>query len=315
MSPPEHARPLLGIALKVASTLVFTAMATLIKLASARYPIGELVFFRSFFALIPVFAWVAWRGQFPSVFHTPRIGGHLIRSFAGGIAMACGFTALWLLPIADATAIGYASPLMTVVLAVLLLGEQVRFYRWSAVVIGLVGVLIILSEYVGPEASGASEGSTIGAIVAVAGALSGALAATQVRALVRNESAATIVVYFSVFTALFGLFSLPFGWVMPGPLDAAVLVVAGICGGLGQVFLTQSYRYGDASLVAPFDYTSMIWALVASLLVFNAWPSPTMLVGTAIVIGAGLFVIFREHRLGIERTRSKRAQTPTTPLS
>ncbi|KAB2862929.1 MAG: DMT family transporter [Bauldia sp.] len=315
MAPPEHARPFVGIALKVASTIVFTAMATLVKLASARYPIGELVFFRSFFALIPVFAWVAWRGQFPSVFYTRRIRGHFFRSIAGATAMAFGFTALSLLPIADATAIGYASPLMTVVLAVLLLGEQVRIYRWSAVIVGLFGVIIILSDYVGPEASQVTKGSTIGAVVAVAGALTGALAATQVRVLVRHEGAATIVVYFSAFTALFALFTLPFGWGVPDAVDALILVVAGICGGLGQVFLTQSYRYGDASLIAPFDYTSMIWALVVSLVVFNTWPNLTMLTGTAIVVAAGLFVIWREHRLGIERTRSKRAQTPTTPLS
>jgi drug/metabolite transporter (DMT)-like permease len=102
---------------------------------------------------------------------------------------------------------------------------------------------------------------------------------------------------------------------MPTPLDLAALVVAGICGGVGQVLLTQSYRFGDASTIAPFDYTSMIWVLIVSLVVFGSWPSATILIGTAIVIAAGLFVIWREHRLGIERTRSKRAQTPTTPLS
>jgi drug/metabolite transporter (DMT)-like permease len=315
MDPPEHARPLYGIALKVASTFVFTAMATLIKLASDRYPIGELVFFRSFFALIPVFIWVAWRGQFPSVFHTRHIGRHFFRSLCGASAMFLGFTALSLLPIADATAIGYASPLMTVILAVFILGERVRVYRWTAVVVGLFGVLVILSDYVGPESSGVSEASSIGAIVSLAGAFVGALAATQTRALVRYEGAATIVVYFSLFCTLAGLATLPFGWHVPTWTDALMLVVAGICGGLGQVFLTQSYRFGDASLIAPFDYTSMIWALIVSLVVFATWPNVTMLVGTAIVIGAGLFVIWREHRLGIERSRSKRAQTPTTPLS
>jgi drug/metabolite transporter (DMT)-like permease len=91
--------------------------------------------------------------------------------------------------------------------------------------------------------------------------------------------------------------------------------VAGICGGVAQVLLTQSYRFGDASTIAPFDYTSMIWVLIVSLVVFGSWPSATILIGTAIVIAAGLFVIWREHRLGIERNRSKRAQTPTTPLS
>jgi drug/metabolite transporter (DMT)-like permease len=316
MDPPESARPFFGIALKIASTIVFTVMATLIKLASERYPIGELTFFRSFFALIPVFVWVAFRGQFPSVLYTTRIRRHFVRSLFGATAMFCGFTALSLLPIADATAIGYASPLLTVVFAVVLLGEKVHIYRWSAVVIGLLGVLVILSDYVVPGSPEAGERNVTGAAFAIASAVVGALAATQVRSLVRYEGAATIVIYFSLFTALFSLATLPFGWSMPGLADAAILVLAGIFGGLGQVFLTQSYRFGDASLIAPFDYTSMLWALVVSVLVFATWPSPMVLVGAGIVIAAGLFVIWREHRLGIERARSKRAQTPnTTPLS
>jgi len=315
MDPPETARPFFGIALKVASTIAFTVMATLVKLASARYPIGELTFFRSFFAIIPVFIWVGYRGQLPSVFYTEHIGQHLIRSVAGATAMFCGFTALSLLPIADATAIGYAAPLLTVVFAVFLLGEKVHIYRWSAVFVGLFGVLVILSDYVVPGSSEAGERSVSGAAFAIGGAVFGALAATQVRSLVRYESAATIVVYFSLFTALFSLGTMPFGWHLPTPADLVLLVGAGIFGGLGQVFLTQSYRFGEASLIAPFDYTSMLWSLVVSVMVFATWPSPIVLVGAGIVIAAGLFVIWRERRLGIERARSKRAQTPTTPLS
>jgi len=315
MDPPPTARPYLGIALKVASTIAFTGMATLVKLASERYPIGELIFFRSFFAIIPVFLWVGYRGDLPIVFHTRHIGQHLIRSIAGAAAMFCGFAALSLLPIADATAIGYAAPLLTVVFAVVILGEKVHIYRWSAVAVGLIGVLVILSDYVIPGAAEAGERNVGGAAFAIAGAVFGALAATQVRSIVRYESAATIVVYFSLFTALFALATLPFGWVMPGPLDFGMLVLAGIFGGLGQVLLTQSYRFGDASLIAPFDYTSMLWSLVVSLLVFATWPSPVVLIGAGIVIAAGLFVIWREHRLGIERARSKRAQSPTNTPS
>jgi drug/metabolite transporter (DMT)-like permease len=314
MPPSVQARPFTGIALKVASTIVFTAMATLIKLVSDRYPVGEMTFSRSFFALIPVCAWVGWR-QFPGIFRTSRFGGHVVRSIAGATAMFCGFTALSYLPIADATAIGYASPLMTVIFAVFLLGERVHIYRWSAVTIGLFGVLVILSDYVGPEATHTSHDSLLGAVFSIAGAITGALAATQTRSLTRIEPAATIVVYFSTLTAVFSLVTLPFGWVMPGPLDTLYLIAAGICGGIGQVLLTQSYRFGDASLIAPFEYSSMLWALIASLAIFGTWPSLTVLAGAAIVIAAGLFVIYREHRLGIERTRSKRAQTPTTPLS
>ncbi len=311
----EPARPYLGITLKIASTVAFTGMATLIKLASERYPVGELTFFRSFFAIIPVLVWVGWRGELPHVFYTKHIGQHLIRSVAGAGAMFCGFTALALLPIADATAIGYAAPLLTVVFAVLLLGEKVYIYRWSAVAVGLVGVLVILSDYVIPGSSERSEHNVVGAAFAVGGAVLGALAATQVRSLVRYESAATIVVYFSLFTALFSLATLPFGWKMPLLSDVWMLVAAGIFGGLGQVFLTQSYRFGDASLIAPFDYTSMVWAVIVSVLVFSTWPTGIVLFGAGIVIAAGLFVIWRERQLGIERARSKRAQSPTNTPS
>jgi drug/metabolite transporter (DMT)-like permease len=316
MNASHSARPLFGIALKIVSTIAFAAMATLIKLASDRYPVGELVFFRSFFALIPVLAWVAWLGHFRTVFKTSTPGGHFLRSIAGTVGMFCGFTALSLLPIADATAIGYASPLFTVAFAVVLLHEKVHIYRWTAVVVGLLGILVILSDYVGPEAPADTSGThTLGALVAIVGSVAAALAATQVRVLVRTEHAATIVVYFSLFTSLFALVTVPFGWLMPDPLDALQLVAAGICGGVGQVLLTQSYRYGEASVIAPFEYVSMIWVLVASLVIFSVWPSGTVLIGSAIVIGAGLFIIFRERQLGIRNAKVLRAETPTNPLS
>ncbi len=313
MDAIRQSRPLLGIGLKVASTLAFTSMATLIKLASSRYPVGELVFFRSSFALIPVLLWAGARGRLPASFYTTRIAGHIGRSVAGTAAMFCGFTALSMLPIADATAIGYAAPLITVVLAVFLLHETVRLFRWSAVIVGFVGVLVILSDYV-VDTPG-RQTNLLGAAFSLAGAVGAAYAQIQVRVLTRYEGAATIVIYFSIFGALAALVSLPFGWVMPSPADTLVLVTAGIFGGIGQVLLTQSFRFGEASTVAPFDYTSMLWALAFSLAIFGTWPSAIVLAGSAVVIGAGLFVIYREHRLGIERTRSKRAQTPATPLS
>jgi drug/metabolite transporter (DMT)-like permease len=314
MDTLHQPRPLLGIALKVISTLAFTAMATLIKLLSERYPIGELTFFRSAFALIPVLIWAGWRGRLPGAFYTSRPRQHASRSVSGTIAMFCGFTALSMLPIADATAIGYATPLVTVIFAVFLLGETVRLYRWSAVVVGLIGVLIILTDYIDPAATGPGR-SLIGAAFAVAGATAGAFAQVQVRALTRYESAPTIVIYFSVTAALLSLVTLPFGWALPDPADMALLVLAGVFGGIGQVLLTQSFRFGEASIIAPFDYTSMIWALIVSLLVFGTWPSTIVLAGALVVVAAGLFVIYREHRLGIERTRSKRAQVPPPPLS
>ena len=314
LSARQQARPILGIALKVASTLAGTAMATLIKLLSDRYPIGELVFFRSAFGLLPVIIWAGWGGGLREAFRTPRIGTHLVRSLSGVAGMFCTYTALSLLPIVDAISIGYAAPLMMVVFAVFLLGETVRMYRWSAVVAGFIGVLIIVSAYVGPETAG-HERNIVGALLALAGAAGAAFAAVQVRVLTRTEGTATIVIYFSIIAAVSSLASLPFGWAIPDARGMMLLILAGLFGGLGQVLMTQCYRFGEASIIAPFDYTSMIWTLAVSLVVFHVWPSHIILAGTAIVAGAGLFIIWREHRLGIERARSRKAQASTGSLT
>jgi drug/metabolite transporter (DMT)-like permease len=313
METSSHGQPLFGVLLKVISTVAFTAMATQIKLLSDFYPPGEVAFFRSAFALIPVLAWVGYRGMIPAVFRTPRISGHLIRSIAGATSMFFGFSALARLPLSDATAIGYASPLMTVVLAALLLREPIRIYRWTAVLIGFVGVLVILSDYVGPDAG--PHRSAIGAVFSLLGAFFGALAATQTRRLTWSESAGTIVVYFSIFTALFMLLTMPFGWVMPRWGEHGWLLVGcGVSGGIGQVLLTQSYRYGEASLIAPFEYVSMIWAIAVGYVLFMNLPTLTMLLGSSIVVASGIFVIFREHRLGLKRSREAASKTPTATM-
>ena len=312
METLPRGQPLLGVLLKVLSTIAFAAMATQIKLLSERYPTGEVAFFRSAFALIPVLIWAGWRGLLPSVFITPRIGGHLLRSIAGATSMFFGFSALARLPLSDATAIGYAAPLMTVVLAAVLLKEPVRIYRWAAVVVGFLGVLVMLSDIVGVEHGPAR--SAAGAVFALLGAFFGALAATQTRRLTWYEEPGTIVVYFSIFTALFMLATLPFGWIVPDLADAPLLIGCGVFGGIGQVLLTQSYRYGEASLVAPFEYISMLWAIAIGYVLFANLPTLTMLLGAAIVISSGLFVIYREHRLGLRRAREQAAVPPSTDL-
>jgi len=314
MTPPSHSNQVLGILFKVLSTLAFSAMATLVKLLSDRFPTGEIVFFRSFFALTPVLLWIAWRKDHHHIFpkHHPVL--HFMRGASGTCAMFLGFTALSLLPFSDATAIGYTAPLLMVVLAVVLLGEKVRVYRWTAVGVGLFGVLVILSDYVG-VGGGATERTPLGAGVAIAGTLFAATAGTLTRVLVREDTAASTVAYFSVFASAAAHDTLPFGWVMPSLPDLGLLILMGIFGGLGQVLMTTSFRLGDASTIAPFDYVSMVWALLISFFIFGTFPTVTVLAGTAIVIGAGLYVIFREHQLGIERNAARRAQTPTTPLS
>jgi drug/metabolite transporter (DMT)-like permease len=229
------------------------------------------------------------------------------------MAMGLGFAGLALLPLPEVTAIGYAAPLLTVVFAAMFLGEQVRAFRLIAVVVGLAGVLIVLSPRLGAfggESDAEGLRATLGAIVVLGGAVFNALAQVFVRKLVGTERTSTIVLYFSLTASGLALLTLPFGWVVPDPGDAALLILAGLLGGVGQIFLTASYREADASVVAPFEYVSILFALAIGFAVFDEVPTPTMLAGAGIVIAAGIAIIWRERQLGIERARQRQAMTP-----
>jgi drug/metabolite transporter (DMT)-like permease len=276
-------------------------------------PPGEVVFFRSFFALPVILVWLTLRREMPAGLRTQNPLGHLWRGFAGTMAMGLGFAGLALLPLPEVTAIGYAAPLLTVVFAAMFLGEQVRAFRLIAVVVGLAGVLIVLSPRLGAFGSESdAEGvrATLGAIVVLGGAVFNALAQVFVRKLVGTERTSTIVLYFSLTASGLALLTLPFGWVVPDPGDAALLILAGLLGGVGQIFLTASYREADASVVAPFEYVSILFALAIGFAVFDEVPTPTMLAGAGIVIAAGIAIIWRERQLGIERARQRQAMTP-----
>jgi drug/metabolite transporter (DMT)-like permease len=280
-------------------------MAAGIKSLDNRYPAGELVFFRSAFALIPLLIWLRWQGDLINAVRTQNFKGHLVRSLIGVSAMASGFIALGYLPLPDAIAIGYTTPLITVVLASLILKENVRFYRWGAVLIGFIGVLIMLSPHM--EASEIAKGfqsrSAIGALIALLGAVLTAGAIIQVRRLTESEKTGAIVFYFSVLSTLYGLSTIVFGWNMPTGADLLILITIGMIGGMGQIFMTQSFRFADASLIAPFEYTSMIWALLIGWFVFGEMPQQAVMMGAGIVVAAGLFVIWREHRLGLRHAQ------------
>jgi drug/metabolite transporter (DMT)-like permease len=299
-----------GVALKIGSTLVFAVMVTLIKLIADRVPPGEIVFARAAFGTIPIVAMLVWRGELHRALKTRNPAGHVWRALVGTASMFCWFASLTMLPLPDATALSYAGPLFGVVFAALLLHETVRVYRWSAVAVGLVGVMIILSEQL--DIADLSGGRALGAVLALASALFAALAMVAVRQLTATESTGAIVFYFSTSAAVLSLLTLPFGWVVPDATTALILVLAGLFGGVGQVLLTESYRRAEASVVAPFDYVNMVWIVIASYVVFGDVPTLVVLAGTAIVIASGVFVIWRERRLGIleARAASRRASTP-----
>jgi drug/metabolite transporter (DMT)-like permease len=303
-------RPLRGIALKIASVMVFIVMASLIKATTSHVPAGQAVFFRSLFAMPVIFAWLAFRQELGTGLKTANPMGHVWRGVVGTMAMGLGFAGLGYLPLPEATAIGYAAPLLTVVFAAMFLGEEVRAFRISAVILGLIGVLIVLAPRLSIDPDTASIAEALGAMLVLGSAVFAALAQVFVRKLVTSEQTSAIVFWFSVTATVMSLITLPFGWVWPSPLEAALLITAGLLGGLGQILLTSSYREADASLVAPFDYASMIFALGIGYFVFAEVPTLPMLGGAALIVTAGILIIWRERKLGLERARQRKAMTP-----
>ncbi|KWV42728.1 hypothetical protein AS026_20480 [Rhizobium altiplani] len=300
--------PMRGIAFKVGSVVVFLAMQTFIKLAGSDIQPGQVTFCRSFFALFPIMAYLAYRGQLRSAFYTANPIGHLKRGTLGIISMGLGFYGLLHLPLPEAIALGYAMPLVAVIFAAVFLGETVRIYRWSAVLFGIVGVAIIswpkLTLF---REGGIHAEQAIGALTVLLASVLGGMAMIQVRRLVEEEKTATIVLYFSITATVFSLVTVPFGWQVLDLAPQLLLIAAGFCGGVAQILLTESYRHADVSTVAPFEYTSIVIGGVVAYFVFGDIPSGATLLGTAIVVAAGIFIIYREHQLDLERREARQA--------
>ena len=293
-----------AIGFKLFSALLFAAMSALVRQLGDVTPVGQIVFFRSACAIPPVLLIYAFRGELMSALRTNRFFGHLLRGTVSVSGMFTNFAALARLPLADATAIQFCSPLITVALAAIILKERVRVYRWTAVAVGFVGVIVMLIPNFDLDRyalAGIGSVAALGSIFALISAFCNAGAVIQTRRLTQSETTSSIVFYFSLVCALAGLVTLPFAWHSPSNEEWLALVVTGLLGGLGQIFMTESYRYATASVIAPFDYTSLIWALLLGYWVFGELPSDLVYVGAVIVAAAGLFVIWRERRLGIDR--------------
>ena len=303
-------RPLRGIALKLGSVLVFIVMVSMIKATADHVPAGQSVFFRSAFAIPVIVVWLLMRRELSTGLRAVSPMGHVWRGFAGTCAMGLGFAGLAYLPLPEVTAIGYAAPLLTVIFAAMFLGEDVRLFRLSCVALGMVGVLIVLSPRLTILDGGAGHAEAFGAMLVLGGAVFAALAQVFVRKLVQTEKTPAIVFYFSLTATVLSLATLPFGWVWPEPKELALLIGAGLLGGVGQILLTSSYREADASLVAPFDYASMLFALAIGWFVFAEMPSRTMLMGAALIILAGILIILRERKLGKDRAAQRKVTTP-----
>ncbi len=293
-----------GIVLMMASVTVFTVMSALIK-AAENVPAGEAMFFRSFLALPIIIIWLLNRGGIAQGIRTVSVRSHAVRGVVGSCAMGLGFAGLKYLPLPEVTAIQFVTPIAVVVLAALILGETFKLVRISAVLLGFVGVVIIVA----PRLSvGLGSTEALGVGLVLGSACLAALAQIFVKGMSRRESTTAIVFWFSVTSMILSLVTVPFGWVWPTGLELAYLCSAGVIGGLGQILLTSSYRFADASVLAPFTYISMLWSVLIGYFWFDEIPTFSMIIGAGFVIAAGVIIVLRERALGSDATARRKVK-------
>jgi len=279
-----------GPLLIISAVGIFTLMWAFVK--AAGMPPGQSVFFRSTFAVPVIFAWLWWTGHLHDGLRTSRPWGHLARALAGTCAMGLGFAGLNYLPLPDVTAIRFITPIMVVLLAAAFLGERFRLVRTAAVITGFLGVLIVLSPSLG-----ARDASLIGAALTLGSAAMAALAQIFVKRMAGTETTAAIVFYFSVTAAALSVLTLP-TWQRPEGLELWYLIGAGLLGGVGQICLTSSYKFAEASTLAPFTYSSMIWAILLGWFWFGDVPTWQVVLGSSVIIASGAAIVWRERQLG-----------------
>ncbi|WP_170447363.1 DMT family transporter [Ruegeria arenilitoris] len=296
-------RPVLAVTLKLSALFLFTAMSALVKALSADFPPGQMVFFRSLFAVPVIVAWLISRGELAQGFVVRKPMGHFWRGVLGTTAMGLTFTGLSFLPLPEVTAIGYATPIFTLILAALLLGERIRLIRIGAVAIGLLGVLIMIWPRLGSADLG--TGATIGALCVLGATVARGFVQIHIRQLVQVDHPAAIVFYFSMTATLLSVLTVFWGWTVPTLNQLLILITMGLIGGVAQILVTSSYRFGQASMLAPYDYTSMLFAIFIGYVWFDELPTLAILLGAALVIAGNAVVIWREHQLGLERGKAR----------
>ena len=287
---PTEQRPLAGIALRLLTALLLAVMFALVKLASTRgVHLVETLFYRQIGSALCAVGLVAAGPGFASL-RTKRVGAHVARMGLGMTAMALNFLAMIMLPLAEATAIGFSVPIFSTILAAILLAEPTGRWRWSAVAGGFVGVLVIVQP-------GSGEVQLTGAAVALVAALMTASVTIMIRRLGATERASTTVFWFAV-SSLVPMAALMLWFARQHDAGTwAIIAGLALAGGLAQLTLTGALRLAPVALVMPMDYTSLLWATLLGIWLFAELPTPWVWVGAPIIIASGLVIVWREHRL------------------
>jgi len=278
-----------AIAYMIGATLVFAISSAISKWLVATYPIGEVLFTRSLISLIVVALIIMPRTGL-AVFQTRRLPHHAMRTFSQFLSQSCLLIAFSLMPLSGAIAINFSAPLFTVLLSMLLLNEKVGFARWTALLVGFAGVLIITNP--------TTDTFQFGAIFALANAVIYGSVTAAVRGMTATESAETLTLWQLVLISGFFACLLPLGVKAPTLLDSGLILINGMTNGIGQYLWTRSLHLAPASSVTPFHYLMLVWVLVISFVVWGDVPTVSLLIGTAVVVGSGLFLLLREARRG-----------------
>src|SRR5262245_23582666 len=266
-------------------------MTVCIKFLGSDIPAGQTIFVRGLISIV-VLALLAWSTDGLHLLKTRNWRSHALRSLAGTVSMFCLFTAVTMIPLADLTAITFTAPLFLTVLALVFLGERIHRFRWTALGIGFVGVLITI----GPHLS-FTHGVSPGVLVALANAVFSATAMVFLRSMSGGEHAITITFYFSLTFMICAALTAVQGWPMPTPSQWTLIVLAGLFGVFGQLLMTYSYRYAEASTIAPLDYTNMIFAIVIGYAFFDEIPALSIWIGAPLILASGLIILWREYYL------------------
>lgn len=287
-----------GILCMVAATVLFAITAALAKWLVATYPVGEVVFFRSFFSLVICAVFILPVTGF-SIFITRRPGAHVARGLSQSISQTFSVIAFMLMPLAGAIAINFSAPLFSALLSIVWLKERADAARWLTLLVGFLGVLIV--------ANPGADSLTLGALFALGNAVMYGSVTVAVRGMTQTESANTLLMWQMTTIAAFHSLLLLFGFRWPTAPDAVLLLLSGVANAAGQYFWTRALQLAPATAVSPFYYLMLVWALLIGYVVWDDVPTIGLMTGSAIVVASGLFLLWREGQRQRATDAAKRA--------
>ena len=277
----------LGFLYMFFSVCAFSLMDLVVKWSN-EYPLGEVLFFRGFVGAI-IYFFIIPKKRIKNFYLTKRAGLHFLRCFFGIIALLSIFTALRNLPLATVVSISFAAPIFTTLLSIYFLSEKVGIYRWLAVFIGFIGIIII--------AQPGLNSLNIYYVYPLIFCLGMAYVAISIRQLSKTEPVWLISLYFSITITIVSLFTIPFGWILPNLRDLFILSLLGVFGGLANLWLSQSYKYSEVSLVTPLKYLTLVFAIIFGFLIWGEIPTIKTLFGALLVILSSIIIFRREIML------------------